>query len=211
MKESLVGKAHKALATKILVGIGGLLAAFLSFTLSIYQGRAASEISKVPPGEVIDAGRWNVIVAGASVARVLPDGSHVAPGKKALVVELTLENRSGESSNIYGDVLKIERVPDASKPQFYLMRDRELLWDVQPMMPERVKAVWQVPQDQPLPPQVRLAVIGTIFKPRDNLYAAPGWLPTKPVATVELPLASDSEGGPGGACSCRRSRSCWRA
>ena len=34
MKESLVGKAHKALATKILVGIGGLLAAFLSFTLS---------------------------------------------------------------------------------------------------------------------------------------------------------------------------------
>ena len=196
MKESLVGKAHKALATKILVGIGGLLAAFLSFTLSIYQGRAASEISKVPPGEVIDAGRWNVIVAGASVARVMPDGSHVAPGKKALVVELTLENRSGESSNIYGDVLKVENVPDLSKPYFYLTRDRELLWDVQPMMPERVRAVWQVPQDQPLPPQVRLAVIGTIFKPRDNLYAAPGWFPTKPVATVDLPLASDSEVGP---------------
>ena len=62
MKESLFGKAHKALATKILAGIGGLLAAFLSFTLSIYQGRAASEIPRVAPGEVIDAGRWNVTV-----------------------------------------------------------------------------------------------------------------------------------------------------
>ena len=102
----------------------------------------------------------------ASIARVMPDGSHVAPGKKALVVELTLENRSGESSNIYGDVLKVENVPDLSKPYFYLTRDRELLWDVQPMMPERVRAVWQVPQDQPLPPQVRLAVSGAIFKPR---------------------------------------------
>ena len=195
MKESLFGKAHKALAAKILAGIGGLLAAFLSFTLSIYQGRAASEIPRVAPGEVIDAGRWNVTVAGASIARVMPDGSHVAPGKKALVVELTLENRSGESSNIYGDVLKVENVPDLSKPYFYLTRDQELLWDVQPMMPERVRAVWQVPQDQPLPPQVRLAVSGAIFKPRDNLYAAPGWFPTKPVATVDVPLASGPEAG----------------
>ena len=195
MKESLFGKAHKALATKILAGIGGLLAAFLSFTLSIYQGRAASEIPRVAPGEVIDAGRWNVTVAGASIARVMPDGSHVAPGKEALVVELTLENRSGESSNIYGDVLKVENVPDLSKPYFYLTRDRELLWDVQPMMPEQVRAVWQVPQDQPLPLQVRLAVIGAIFKPRDNLYAAPGWFPTKPVATVDVPLASGPEAG----------------
>ena len=195
MKESLFGKAHKALATKILAGIGGLLAAFLSFTLSIYQGRAASENPRVAPGEVIDAGRWNVTVAGASIARVMPDGSHVAPGKEALVVELTLENRSGESSNIYGDVLKVENVPDLSKPYFYLTRDQELLWDVQPMMPEQVRAVWQVPQDQPLPLQVRLAVIGAIFKPRDNLYAAPGWFPTKPVATVDVPLASGPEAG----------------
>lgn len=195
MKESLVGKANRVLVTKILAGIGGLLAAFLSFTLSIYQGRAASEVPKVAPGKVVDAGRWNVTVSGASLAREMPDGSHVSPGKRALVVDLTLENRSGESSNLYGDVLKIENVPDLSKPQFYLMRDRELLWDVQPMMPEQVKAVWQLPQDQALPPQVRLAVIGAMFKPRDNLYAAPGWFPTKPVATVDLPLASGGEAG----------------
>lgn len=195
MKESVVSKAHKALTTKILAGIGGLLAAFLSFSLSIYQGRAASEIPKVAPGKAIDAGRWSVTMVAASMADAMPDGSHVSPGKKALVVELTLENRSGESSNIYGDVLKVENVPDLAKPHFYLMRDRELLWDVQPMMPEQVKAVWQVPQDQPLPPQVRLAVIGAIYKPRDNLYAAPGWFPTKPVATVDLALAREGEAG----------------
>ena len=192
MSESLLGKANRAFATKILAEIGGLLAAFLSFTWSIYQSRTDGEVPRVDPGKVIDAGRWNVTVASASLAEHLPDGSHVSPGKKALVVDLTLENRSAESSNIYRDVLKIENIADAAKPQFYLMRDRALLWDVQPMMPEQVKAVWEMPQEQALPPQVKLAVVGALFKPRDNLYAAPGWFPTRPVAIVDLPLSPAS-------------------
>ena len=134
-------------------------------------------------------------MTSASLAEQMPDGSHVSPGKKALVVDLTLENRSAESSNLYRDVLKIEIIADAAKPQFYLMRDRALLWDVQPMMPEQVKAVWQVPQEQALPPQVKLAVVGALFKPRDNLYAAPGWFPTRPVAVVDLPLPPASAAG----------------
>ena len=188
MSESLLGKANRTFATKIVAGIGGLLAAFLSFTWSIYQSRTDGEVPRVYPGKVIDAGRWNVTVTSASLAEQMPDGSHISPGKKALVVDLTLENRSAESSNIYRDVLRIENIADAAKPQFYLMRDRALLWDVQPMMPEQVKAVWQVPQEQALPPQVKLAVVGALFKPRDNLYAAPGWFPTRPVAVVDLPL-----------------------
>lgn len=195
MKESLFGKANRAFTTKILAGIGGLLAAFLSFTLSIYNSRTAGEVPRVDPGNVIDAGRWNVTVTSASIVPQMPDGSHVSPGKKALVVDLILENRSAESSNIYGDALRIENLPDLAKPLFYLTRDRALLWDMQPTMPEPVKAVWQVPQDQALPAKVKLAVVGAIFKPRDNLYAAPGWFPTRPVATVDLPLpASDGAG-----------------
>ena len=195
MSESLLGKANRTFATKILAGFGGLLAAFLSFTWSIYQSRTDGEVPRVDPGKVIDAGRWNVTVTSASLAEQMPDGSHVSPGKKALVVDLTLENRSAESSNLYRDVLKIEIIADAAKPQFYLMRDRALLWDVQPMMPEQVKAVWQVPQEQALPPQVKLAVVGALFKPRDNLYAAPGWFPTRPVAVVDLPLPPASAAG----------------
>lgn len=195
MKESLFGKANRAFTTKILAGIGGLLAAALSFTYSIYQGQVAGEVPKADPGKVVDAGRWNVTATSASLAEKMPDGSHVSPGKKALVVDFVLENRSAESSNIYRDVLKIENVADADKPQFYLMRDRALLWDVQPLMPEQVQAVWQVPREMVLPGHLKLAVVGAIFKPRDNLYAAPGWFPTKPVAVVDLPLASGSEAG----------------
>lgn len=195
MKESWFGRANRALATKLLAGIGGLMAAFLSFALSIYQSRTAGEVPRLDPGKVVDAGRWNVTVTSANLAREMPDGTRVPAGKKALVVDLVLENRSGESSNLYADVLKLENVPDAARPQFYLVRDRELLWDVQPMMPEPVKAVWQVPQEQVLPGKVKLAVVGAMFKPRDNLYAAPGWFPTKPVAVVDLPLASGSEPG----------------
>ncbi len=195
MKESLFGRANRAFTTKLLAGVGGLLAAFLSFALSIYQSRTAGEVPRVDPGAVVDAGRWKVAVTSVSVGSQMPDGSRVSPGKKALVVDLVLENRSAESSNLYGDALKIENVPDAAKPLFYLMRDRALLWDVQPMMPEQVKAVWQVRQDQVLPERAKLAVVGEIFKPRDNLYAAPGWFPTRPVAFVDLPLAAAGEAG----------------
>jgi hypothetical protein len=195
MSESLLGKANRAVATKILAGIGGLLAACLSFAWSIYQNRTEGEVPKVAVGKVIDAGRWNVTATSASLADKMPDGSHVSPGKKALVVDLVLENRSAESSNIYRDVLKIENVANADKPQFYLMRDRALLWDVQPMMPEPVKAIWQVPQELVLPAHLKLAVVGANFKPKDNLYAAPGWFPTKPVAVVDLPIAPIGEGG----------------
>jgi hypothetical protein len=195
MQESLFGKANRVLTTKILAGIGGLLAAFLSFTMSVYQSRTAGQVPQVDPGTAIDAGRWSITVRSARTARQMPDGSHVPPGKQVLVIDLLLENRSAESSNLYGDALKIENISVAPKPLFYLTRDRALLWDAQPMMPERVAAVWQVVQDEPLPAKVKLSVVGSIFKPRDNLYAAPGWFPTMPVAIVDVALSKGDGAG----------------
>jgi hypothetical protein len=103
-----------------------------------------------------------------------------------------LENTSQESSNIYSDLIKLGNIPDAPRPQFYLIRDHDLLWDLQPMIPEPVQAVWQVPTETSLPKVLTVHVQGALFKPRDNLYAAPGWFSSGTVAQVALPLTADA-------------------
>ncbi|WP_105385364.1 hypothetical protein [Neorhizobium alkalisoli] len=188
MKRFGIRKANKGLATRIVAGIGGFLAAAISLGVSIYETRNADDVPRVMAGTMIDAGRWNVTFNSAALASEMPDGTRVPEGKKALVLDLTLENRSAETSNVYGDTLKLENISDAPRPQFYLERDREVLRGLQPLMPETVKVAWQLPTEQELPDSIELSVVGAVFKAQDNLYAAPGWFAAEPVARVELPL-----------------------
>lgn len=113
---------------------------------------------------------------------------------KAIALDMILENVSSESSNLYADLIKITNVSDAARPQYYLKRDRAILWDLHPRMPEAVTAVWEVSDSQTLPYSLQLRVEGAVFKPRDNLYAAPGWFPSGSVAEIRLPLANAGQG-----------------
>lgn len=196
MKPSIITKANTALYTRIAAGIGGFLAAAISLGLSLYETREAGVVPKIEVGKPVDASRWKVTLQSGGLATEMPDGSKIAPGKKALIVNLTLENLSASSSNTYRHALKLENLPDAPAAQFYLVRDRALLWDLQPMMPEAVKVAWLVPEAQPLPKVLQVAVIGAIFKRMDNLYAAPNWFPTEKVAEVSLPLAQGAGAAP---------------
>jgi hypothetical protein len=188
MKRFSIRKANKRIATRIAAGIGGLLAATISLGVSIYETRNAGDVPQVVAGTVIDAGRWNVTFHSAALASEMPDGTRMPEGKIALVLGVTLENRSAETSNVYGDTVKLETISEAQRPQFYLERDREILRDLQPMMPEPVKIVWQLPTGRELPDSIKISVAGAVFKAQDNLYAAPGWFAAEPVARLELPL-----------------------
>jgi hypothetical protein len=192
MKSSVIGKANKAIVGRVVAGIGGLLAASLSLGISIYQAGHQQDVASVPPGTTVNAGRWNVTVNSSSIATESPDGMRLADGKKALVVNLTLENLSATSSNIYSDAIKVDNIADLPRPQFYLSRDKEMLGDLQPMMPEAISAVWEVSADAPLPKTLSLSIVGYKFKPKDNLYAAPGWFNPADVAKVDLPIAGNA-------------------
>jgi len=87
----------------------------------------------------IDTGRWKVSIVASSIATEMPNGAHLPPDKRAISVEIVLENISAESSNLYRDLIKLDNVLDASAPQYYLKRDRAILWDLQPKMPEAVR------------------------------------------------------------------------
>lgn len=190
MKPSDDKTPGKGWRTKVLATVGALSAALISLGYSAYQQRLPDAVPTVEVGAPIDAGRWKVSVLSAGIASELPNGSKLSPDKKAIVVEMTLENISSQSSNLYGDLIKLVDVPDAPKPNFYLLRDNAILWDLQPRMPEKVLAAWEVPADMDEPQSLRLRIQGAFFKPRDNLYAAPGWFPAGDVAEIDLPLVT---------------------
>ena len=194
MKQSIIRKTNRALYARIAAGIGGLLAGALSLGLSIYETRTGEEVPQSAVGTALYSGQWKVTLNSASLITRTTDGLRIADGKKALSVDLTLENLTAESSNLYRDAIKLDNVANAPIPQFYLVRDHELLWDLQPMMPETVRAVWELPATQALPKILKVTVVGTTYKPKDNLYAAPGWFNPTNIARVDLPIAPAAEG-----------------
>lgn len=182
-------QARRGRLRKLIAGAGGLVAAGLSLGYSMYERRESELVPVVEAKKTIDAGRWQVALESARIIALTPNGLKVTPRKQAVAVEMRLENLSAESSNIYGDLIKLDNIKDAPRPAFYLFRDRDLLGDLQPVMPEMVTAVWELPADAPVPSSLDLSVQGEAFRPRDNLYAAPGWFAKGPVAKVVLPLS----------------------
>ncbi|WEK04513.1 MAG: hypothetical protein P0Y65_20445 [Candidatus Devosia phytovorans] len=170
------------------------MAAAVSLGYSVYQQSIGSIVPRVEVATPVEAGRWTVAILGSSFGSTLPNGLTVAPDKRAIIVDMTLENISSESSNLYGDLIVLANVADAPKPQYYLVRDHAILWDLQPRMPETVAAVWEVPAAMDRPEGLEIHIEGSFFKPRDNLYAAPGWFPAGVVAKMDLPLTDEPAG-----------------
>ncbi|MEW9306563.1 hypothetical protein ACETRX_11625 [Labrys portucalensis] len=189
------GFSRQSLKTKVLTGIGGFAAAAISLGASLYQLRNPDQVPNRAAGQTIEAGRWLVTPNAAAPASVLPDGRPVKAGRRAVVLELTLANRTEGTSNAVTGILKLTNVAGAEGPDFYLVRDRERLMALQPRLPERLQAVWTLPADAALPKTLELTVAGVTFKPKDNLYGAPGWFNPHDVARVSVPL--DAAGAPG--------------
>ncbi|MFC3692940.1 hypothetical protein ACFOWB_12030 [Chenggangzhangella methanolivorans] len=177
---------------KLLAGVGGLAAAGLSLGLAIWDKRQQPDVPTIELGQPVEAGRWTVRLIGARLSSETPDGRPVRGGGQALVVDMSLENRTAESSNLYSDVIRLNNAPAGLEPRptFYLARDRETLRALQPRLVERVSAVWVWPAGATTPENLAVTLTGLTFKPRDNLYGAPIWSNAREVATATLPLGA---------------------
>ncbi|WP_454815368.1 hypothetical protein [Labrys neptuniae] len=189
------GFSRQSLKAKVLTGIGGFAAAAISLGASLYHLRNPEQVPVMTAGQAVEAGRWLVTPNSAALATALPDGRPIKAGRRAVVLELVVTNRTERTSNAVAGILKLNNVANAEGPDFYLVRDKERLMDLQPRLPERLQAVWTLPGDGALPKTLELTVAGATFKPRDNLYGAPGWFNPHDVARVSVPL--NAAGSPG--------------
>jgi hypothetical protein len=188
-------KIRRRLLVMLATGIGGMAAAAVSFATAVYDAANPAPVVKAAKGEAIDTGRWLVTINEATMASVPPTGTEPLEPKRFLVVDLELDNRTTSSSNVFLSLVTIkgEGTAPSSKPVYYLARDKWIASAINPNMPEKLIAVWEWPMDRPEPDRLSLSIGKQIYKPRDNLYGAPGWFDDGEAAVVELAVAKNTE------------------
>lgn len=192
-KPGVVGLRRRAVAW-LVAGAGALFAAGVSLSMAIYASASPETLGVAQAGQDIDTGRWRVNAIGAHFVPAKKDAASYVDRQNSVVVDFYVTNLSATSSVLSADVTKVDPpIPGLGEPIFYLQRDKSMLVALHPGMPEYVSAVWKWPDDTPPPPSVRLVLDGQIYKHRDNLYAAPNWLPGDPVASITLPVEVKAE------------------
>lgn len=110
----------------------------------------------------------------------------VATGQ--LVLNAVIENVTGETQTaIFGgppnapQLLLAGLAQDA--PQVILLRDQQVLQDLQPRMAEEIALIWPAPPDWQSGP-VQIDFARQAFKLKDNLYGQSSWLGFSPAARL---------------------------
>lgn len=182
----------RRLFLRLSAGVGGALAAAGSAAVALYEARAPQETPQLAAGAPVDAGKWRVTVRALRLEPALPDGRPVPNGGRALTLVAEVENLTGESSNDVYDLFRLATPPEGadSKPTPYLVRDRELMSYLQPRLPETLAFAWKAPAAWRPQGPVTVTLTADRFKPKDNLYAAPGWFNPYTVGAFALPAAA---------------------
>lgn len=165
----------------------------LSLSIAAYGLAQPEPVPEVGAQTEVDAGRWGFAVYGARIVKGQPDSDVFVERSATLQVEMRVSNLSALSDNTFGRRLHIDPpLPAAAgEPTFMLARDKAIAGYIHPNMPENIIASWKWPEGTPLPQKLVVVVDGEFFKPRDNLYGAPGWFPTEqPSARITVPVAT---------------------
>lgn len=182
---------RRQLVTKVVGGLGAGIASMLSLGLAAYALARPEPVPVVGPDAAVDSGRWRIAVSGARFVPARPEGATYLDRSDSLQVELEVANLTAASDNTYARVLKSDPpLPaEAGEPTFMLARDKSIAGALHPDMPEALVAYWRWPAGLAVPEQLSFDISGEYYKPRDNLYGAPGWFPTaQPAAKIVVPV-----------------------
>lgn len=188
---SWLASFRQAVSSKLTIGIGGLLALAITSGQSLLEALEPPVLPSLAAGAPLDAGRWRVVLHDARLTtQSRPDGPAASDGAQFLALDLDIANRSSETDNSFARILVVDPPVEGLQPNptFWLLRDKAMLSALQPGLPERVQMIWRLAPGAKAPERLRLVVNGETFKPRDNLFAAPGWFNRKPIAAATLPV-----------------------
>ncbi|MER9328751.1 hypothetical protein [Mesorhizobium sp. M0488] len=187
--------ARSRVQTWITAGAGSIAALFVAGLMGAFGALPAHAPPQLPLDVAVDAGRWRIKPIRAYVSHADVHGVPLKPGQKALVLEADLTNRTAQSDKAYFNVFRPEglAVPEGP-PMIALTRDSTLTPELHPGMTERMAYVWPLAGDAKIPAAIGFVVTAEIFKPRDNLYGAPGWFNPYRLGTVTLPVADVGTG-----------------
>jgi hypothetical protein len=188
----MFGNARVRLRTWLTAGAGTVAAVVLAGLLGAF-GALHAPPPPLAAGEPVETGQWLVKVERAYVAARGVYGAPVRQGFRALVLEVEMTNRTGQSSKDYFQLLAPSEPigdPADQQPLIVLTRDATLSPALHPGMTERMAYVWSLPESTPVPARLNLAVSTKDWKERDNLYGLPGWFNERELGVIDLPVGT---------------------
>ncbi len=184
----MFGNARIRLRTWLTAGAGTVVAVVLAGLLGAF-GALQTPLPPLAAGEPVETGQWLVKAERAYVAARGVYGAPVRQGFRALVLEVELTNRTGQSSKDYFRLLAPREPigdPADQQPLIVLTRDSTLSPALHPGMAERMAYIWSLPESAPPPARLSLAVSTRDWKERDNLYGLPGWYNERDLGMLDL-------------------------
>ncbi|MGA0614811.1 hypothetical protein [Paracoccus sp. KR1-242] len=168
---------------RLLATLGIAAAVLLSWWWKIDEARSPEDAPETAFGQQIDLGR-SLFTPEALVLRRQPDGPD------QLVMTALIENITGATqAAVFGSPprppgLSIDGAP-LDAPEVTLLRDGEMLRELQPRLPERITLAWTLSRPWQAQP-VEIGFARQTFKLRDNLYGQSSWLGFVPSARMTV-------------------------
>jgi hypothetical protein len=183
--------------TWITAGAGTIAAIVVAGLLGAFAALPKPPVPQLPADAPIEAGQWRILPVRAFVVADNVDSSDdiygipLKPRQKALVVEVDMTNLTAESTKDYFRLFELVDPAGAEQPYIALPEDSVMSPELHPGMPQRMAYIWPLPPGAAAPSRASFKVIAQTFKPRDNLYGAPGWFNPHEVGTVTLAVGED--------------------
>jgi hypothetical protein len=168
--------------------IGITAAIVVAWWMKVEDARMPDTPPQVTFGKPVNVGRAVFTPQKLTVEKGPPSTTARSQAGRALVLTGRLENVTSTSqAAILGPAEKLPALSsggtDFPPPMIYLVRDRELLKQLEPRISEDVAIVWDLPADWRAQ-NVTIEFSAQQFKLRDNLYAKASWLLFYPAGTL---------------------------
>lgn len=187
VRHSLKSTVHR-IWVRIFAAIGIAAAITVAWWMKVEAARAPDAPPEIAFGAPVSTGRAVFTPRKLTIETAAPSAMAGSQGGRKIVLAGQIENVTGISQ--VGAFGPPDRLPalssggvDFPPPQIYLVRDGELLGQIEPRIRVDVAIVWDIP-DTWREQEVTVAFSAQQFKLKDNLYAKASWLSFRPAGIL---------------------------
>jgi hypothetical protein len=183
-----LGSTVRQIWVRIFAVIGIAAAIVVAWWMKVEDARVPDAPPQIAFGEPVNVGRAVFTPQKLTIENAAPSAMAGAQEGRKLVLTGQLENVTGASQvGVFGEPGALPSLSSGGAgflpPDVYLLRDRELLRQIEPRIREDVAIVWDIP-DGWREQDVRIEFAVQQFKLKDNLYAKASWLGFYPAGTL---------------------------
>lgn len=178
----------RQIRARLFAAIGILAAIAVAWWMKVEDARVPDASPQIAFGEPVSLGRAVFTPQKLTVEKAGPSATAGSQAGRKLVLTGQIENVTGTSqAAVFGQPEKLLTLSSGGAgfplPEVYLVRDRELLGQIEPRIREDIAIVWNIPDDWH-EQDVTIEFSAQQFKLRDNLYAKASWLLFYPAGTL---------------------------